>query len=148
VFALRGQEEEGPAMTIQRVEYFYTTVRDQPGEAFKILSAFAADGVNLLAFLAMPLGPESAQFTLFPEDAGALVRAAQRSGQALDGPHSAILVQGEDRLGALAEVHSKLVDEEINVYAATCVTDGAGKFGYLMYVRPSDIDRAVAALKA
>jgi len=135
-------------MTIQRVEYFYTTVRDRPGEAFKILSAFAADGVNLLAFLAMPLGPESAQFTLFPEDPGVLVRAALRSGQALDGPHAAILVQGEDRLGALAEVHAKLVDEEINVYAATCVTDGSGKFGYLLYVRPSDIDRALAALQA
>lgn len=135
------------AMTIRRVDYYYTTVKDRPGEAFKVLSALASEGVNLLAFLAMPLGPESAQFTLFPEDPSVLVRAAQRSGMVLDGPHAAILVQGEDRLGALAEVHAKLYDMNINVYAATCVTDGAGEFGYLLYVRPTDIDNAMAAFK-
>ena len=135
------------AMTIRRVDYFYTTVNDRPGEAFKVLSAFAAEGVNLLAFVAMPLGPESAQFTLFPEEPTVLQRAAQRGGLVLDGPHGAILVQGEDRLGALADVHAKLADSNINVYMATCVTDGAGEFGYLIYVRPTDIAQAMIALK-
>lgn len=136
------------SMTIRRVEYFYTTVKDRPGEAFKILSVLAKESVNLLAFGAVPLGPESAQFTLFPEQADALARAAQKAGLTLDGPHPAILVQGTDKLGALAEVHAKLFQNKINVYAATCVTDGKGDFGYIVYVRPSEIEAAVAALVA
>ncbi len=134
------------ATKIQRVEYFYTTVRDRPGEAFKVLSQLAADGVNLLAFVAMPLGPESAQFTLFPESVETLLRAAVGAGLDLDGPHSALLIQGDDRLGALAEVHSKLYAARTNVYASNCVTDGAGAYGYIVYVRPGDIETALSAL--
>jgi len=134
--------------SIRRVEYFYTTVVDRPGEAFKLLSQLSREGVNLLAFMAMPLGPESSQFTLFPEAAHTLLRAAEHVGLVLDGPHSALLVQGGDRLGALAEIHAKLFDMRINVYASTCVTDGKGDYGYILYVRPSDIDGAAAALGA
>jgi len=36
----------------------------------------------------------------------------------------------------------------IDVYASTGVVDGKGTFGYLMYVRPEDIERAHAALAA
>lgn len=132
--------------TIRRADYFYMTVKDRPGEAFKVLSAFAAEGVNLLAFHAVPLGPESAQFTLFPEASDTLERAARKGGLTLDGPHAAILVQGDDRLGALAEIHSKLYAVQINVYSATCVTDGKGSFGYILFVRPSEIGSALSAL--
>ena len=38
---------------IRRVEYYYTTVEDQPGEAYKLLSRLASLGVNLLAFTAV-----------------------------------------------------------------------------------------------
>ena len=46
------------AYRIRRVEYYYTTVEDQPGEAYKLLSRLASLGVNLLAFTAV-LGPQS-----------------------------------------------------------------------------------------
>ena len=36
------------------VEYFYATVMDEPGEAYRVLSALADRGVNLLAFTAVP----------------------------------------------------------------------------------------------
>ena len=55
------------AIKIRRVSYFHTTVKDRPGEAFKILSSLAQGDVNLLAFAAVPLGPDRAQLTLFPE---------------------------------------------------------------------------------
>ena len=47
--------------TIRRVDYFYATVRDEPGAAHRILSQLAGLGVNLLAFSAVPTGPERAQ---------------------------------------------------------------------------------------
>ena len=131
---------------IRRVDYFNTTIRDRPGEAYKLLSQLAEMGLNLVAFTAVPVGPSTTQLTLFPEDTGKLSSAAQRAGMTLDGPHPAFLVQGDDELGALAQIHQQLASADVNVYASSGVTDGRGTFGYLIYVRPEDHDRAAAAL--
>jgi len=45
-----GRKERTMSLTIRRVEYFYTTVKDQPGEAYNLLSWLAELGVNLLAW--------------------------------------------------------------------------------------------------
>lgn len=134
------------AFTIRRVEYDYATVRDEPGAAYRILSQLAGLGVNLLAFTAVPIGPSRAQLALFPEDPDKLRAAARSAGLALDGPHHALLVQGDDELGALAGVHERLFAAGVDVYAATGVTDGRGAFGYLVYVREDDVERAATAL--
>ena len=67
-------------------------------------------------------------------------------GIALDGPHPALLVQGDEELDALADVHTKLQDANVNAYASSGVADGKGSFGYVIYVRPEDYNRAMAAL--
>jgi hypothetical protein len=134
------------ACSVRRVEYFSTTVKDQPGEAYKLLTALADLGISLLAFTAVPIGPLHTQLTIFPEDTGKLAREAQKDRLVLDGPHPALLVQGDDELGALAEVHMRLSDARVNVYASTGMADGRGCFGYIIYVRPEDYDRAVLAL--
>lgn len=135
------------AHTYRRIDYFHTTVRDNPGEAFQLLSRLAASDVNLLAFSAIPIGPDRAQLTVFPESVERLAAAAEKIGLVLDGPHAALLVQGDDELGAIAGVHARLAEANINVYASTGVTDGRGCFGYLVYVQSTDIDRALAALE-
>jgi hypothetical protein len=134
------------AFRIRRVEYFTVTVQDQPGEAYKLLSQLADLGLNLLAFTAVPVGPLRAQLTLFPEDSRKMANAARQAGLALDGPHPALLVQGDDELGALARIHAKIYEANVNVYASTGVADGRGSFGYVIYVRPEDYARAAAAL--
>jgi hypothetical protein len=132
--------------TIRRVEYFNTSVKDEPGESYKVLSAFAGLGVNLLAFTAVPVGPDTTQLTLFPEEASKMAREAEKAKMVLDGPHQALLVQGDDELGALAIVHEKLYRADVNVYASTGVSDGHGKYGHVIFVRPEDYDRAAKAL--
>jgi len=134
------------AYRIRRVEYYYTTVEDQPGEAYKLLSRLASLGVNLLAFTAVPVGPIRTQMTLFPEESARLEAAIKGSGMVVDGPHPALLVQGDDELGALVEVHQRLFESRVNVYASSAVTDGAGSYGYVLYIRAEDYPRAVAAL--
>ncbi len=134
------------ALKIRRVDYFYVTVKDQPGEAYKLLSLLASLGINLLAITAVPFGPTNTQLTLFPEDTGNLRSAAEKSNLTLEGPQPALLVQGDDRLGALAEVHMKLYEANVNVYASTGVADGKGNYGYIIYVRPDDYERAAKAL--
>jgi hypothetical protein len=134
------------AFRIRRVEYFTATVRDQPGEAYKLLSQLAEMGLNLVAFTAVPVGPLHAQLTIFPEDPLKMVDAAQKAALLLDGPHPALLVQGDDELGALANIHATIYETGVNVYASSGVADGRGSFGYVIYVRPDDYERAAAAL--
>jgi hypothetical protein len=64
----------------------------------------------------------------------------------LDGPHKAFLVQGDDELGALAEIHRKIFEADVNVYSASGVTDGQGSFRYIVYIKSNDFDKASAAL--
>jgi hypothetical protein len=134
------------AYKIRRAYYFYTTVKDQPGEAYKLLSLLSSMGVNMQAFTAVPTGPMHTQLTIFPEDTGKLTSEAQKSGLVLDGPYPALLVQGDDELGALTEVHMKLYEANVNVSASSGVADGKGSYGYVIYVRPDDYKMAVAAL--
>lgn len=134
------------AFTIQRVDYFYTTVKDQPGEAYKILNLLLELGINQLAFTAIPFGKDSTQLAIFPEDAAKLINEAQKAGMSLDGPHHALLAQGDDELGALAGIHQKLYEANINVYASSGVTDGKGSYGYLIYLKEEDYERAAKAI--
>lgn len=134
------------AFRIRRVNYFTTTVQDQPGEAYKLLSQLADLGVSLVAFTAVPIGPLHAQLTIFPDDPLKLRDAAHKAGIVLDGPHPALLVQGDDELGALARIHAKLSDANVNVYASSGVADGRGSFGYVVYIKPGDFERGATAL--
>jgi hypothetical protein len=134
------------AFKIRRVDYFYTTVKDQPGEGYRLLSQLADQGVNLLALTAVPIGPLHTQLTIFPEDKRTLEAAAAKAGLPLDGPHPAFLVQGDDKLGALASIHERLYEEDVNVYASSGVTDGRGSYGYVLYVRPDKYETAAKAL--
>jgi len=134
------------AVQVRRVQYYHVAVRDEPGAAYRILTQLANAEVNLLAFNAIPTGPENTQLTLFPENADKLVAVAERLALVLVGPHQAFLVQGDDRLGALAELHGTLYDAQINVYASSGVSDGRGHYGYVLYVRGQDYEAASHAL--
>lgn len=133
--------------SIDGTQYYRVTVSDRPDEAYEVLSVLAERGVNLLAFTAVPYGPDHVQFTLFPEDPSQLEAEARRAGLTVDGPHGAILVQGDDELGALAKVHRRLADASVAIYASSGVTDGRGSFGYVIYVREDQLDNAMEALE-
>ena len=134
------------AYTIRKVVYFYTTVEDKPGAAYKLLSALTDIGINLLAFTAVPIGPMHTQLSLFPDDENQMVDQAKKIGLKLEGPYPALLIQGDDELGALAEVHEKLYQAGINIFASNGVSDGQGNYGYLVYVRQEDHERASKAV--
>jgi hypothetical protein len=134
------------ACNISRVEYFNTTIKDRPGEAYTFLSQLALLRINLLAFTATPVGPADTQLTIFPENPKFMKNEASRAGLFMEGPHSALLVQCDDRLGALADIHLKIYEADVNVESASGVTDGRGAFGYVIHVKPENFDKAAAAL--
>ena len=134
------------ACNISRVEYFRTTIKDRPGEAYKFLSQLALLKINLLAFSATPISTTDTQLTFFPENPKFMKNEASRAGMYLEGPSPALLVQCDDRLGALADIHLKFYEADVNVKSAGGVSDGRGAFGYVIHVNPEDFDKAAAAL--
>jgi predicted amino acid-binding ACT domain protein len=136
------------ADTVRSVEYYYVTVPDAPGEVQRILSALEEGGVNLLAFLGFPLGGGQSQIDLVPEDPGALRQAAEGAGATLSEAKRAFLIQGDDRVGAVAEITGKLADADVNVTAAAATGAGSGSFGMILWVAPADHEKAAAALGA
>jgi hypothetical protein len=136
------------ADAVQRVEYYYVTVPDTPGEGDRILSALKDDGVNLLAYLGFPVGGGQSQIDLVPEDPKSLKEAAARAGITLSGAKRAFLIQGDDRVGAVADTTAKLAEANINVTAAAATGAGAGRYGVILWVAPADYERAAGALGA
>ncbi|MCP3918365.1 MAG: hypothetical protein GY711_22705 [bacterium] len=134
------------AFKIRRVHYYSLSVPEEPSEACSLLNQFSELGVNMLAFSAVPVGPTRTQLSLFPEDNGKLESFSRHAGIHLDGPHGALIVQGDDEMGALAKVHVELQRAGVQVYASSGVSDGRGGYGYVIYVRAADQDKAAAAL--
>jgi hypothetical protein len=135
------------ADTVKRVEYYYATVPDTPGEGLRVLSALRESGVDLQALLAFPAGEGQAQIDLVPTDPTALTEAAARAGVTLTGPKQAFLVQGDDRVGAAASTIEKLAVAGVNVTAAAAA-GASGTFGMILWVAPSDYESAASALGA
>ena len=134
--------------TVQIVDYFYALVKDRPGEACQVLSQLASEDVNLLAFSAIPIGHEHTQLVIYPENTERLIRAAEKGGYNLNGPQRAILIQGDDHLGALVGLCEKLCAADINIAASSGVTDGRGGYGYVIHLRAEDVDDAARQLGA
>jgi prephenate dehydratase len=135
------------AETIRKVSYYYTTIPDKPGEGARLLEALRGAGVNLLAFHAFP-SARKAQVDFVPADAAAFTAAAKSAKIRLSRPKTAFLVEGDDRVGALAEVLGKLAGARINVTAVTALCAGMGRYGAILWVKPRDAGKAAAALGA
>ena len=71
--------------TVRKVDYYYVVVPDRPGECAKVLSALAAEGINLLAFSGFPQG-RRAQMDFIPADPAAFKQAAKKAKWKVVGP--------------------------------------------------------------
>jgi len=134
------------ATTARVVEYFHTRLENGPGKAYEWLAQLASEDINLLAFSAIPFGPSHIELTIFPESRSNFEAFAGIAGWEITGPQHAVLVQGDDRLGALAEIHQKLKQAGASVYASSGVTDGQGHYGYVIYTKEGDHLLAAKAL--
>ncbi|HEV8263596.1 MAG TPA: hypothetical protein VGQ06_01510 [Gemmatimonadales bacterium] len=127
------------------VDYYYAMVPDKPGEGAQVLKVLRDGRVNLLAFSAFPSQRKS-QADFIPSDSAAFVAAAKAAKLKLKGPKKVFLIDGDDRVGALAEVMAKLGGAKVNVTAVDAVCSGMGRYGALLWVKPKDLKKAAAAL--
>ena len=135
-------------LKVRNVEYFYVRIQDSSEKAYELLARLASEEVNLLAFSAVPYGPNHVELTIFPDRPENFVQTAKNLGWTVTGPQHACLVQGDDQLGTLAEIHQVLLGAGVNIYASSGVTDGGGHFGYVIYFKEEDHHMAAKALGA
>ena len=135
-------------LSVRNVEYFYIRIQDSRDKAYRLLSQLATEEVSLLAFSAIPFGPDHVELTIFPDRSEAFIALTKKLGWAAVGPQHAFLVQGDDHLGALADIQQMLFEADIEIYASSGVTDGNGRFGYVIYFKESDHARAARVLES
>ena len=133
--------------TVTLVDYYYTMVPDKVGEGARILGALRSAGINLTAFSGFPEG-RRVQLDFVPVDAGSFLAAAKAAKVKLSRPKKAFLINGDDRPGAMAEIHAKLAGAKVSVTAADAVCAGAGRFGAILWVKQKDVKKAATALGA
>ena len=134
------------AETIRLVDYYYVQVAPKTGDGAKVLRALKDAGVNLLAFSGFPEG-RRAQLDFVPVDAAAFKSAAKANKWKLVGPKRGFLIQGDDRVGAIADIVSKLADANINITAIDAIC-ADGRYGCLCWVAQRDVKKAAQALGA
>ncbi|MDO8794586.1 MAG: hypothetical protein Q7J25_08210 [Vicinamibacterales bacterium] len=134
------------ADTVRQIDYFYMLVPHKAGEAARALNALKDAGVNLIAFSGFPEG-RRAQLDFIPADGAAFKTAAKANKWKIVGPKRGFLIQGDDRVGAVAEKVGKLADATINVIAIDAVCTN-GRYGALCWVAPRDFKKAAQLLGA
>lgn len=136
------------ADTVRKSDYFKALIPNKPGEGAKVLNALKDAGVNLVGLWGYPMGKgKQAALELIPETAAGFGKLAKKAGLAdVEKLSGCFLIAGEDRIGAMAEVMSKLAAAGINVQSAKAVCAGAGSFGAAVFVAPEDAKKAAKAL--
>jgi prephenate dehydratase len=135
------------AASIRKADYFSLRVPNRAGTGARLLAAFQAEGVNLLAFSGFP-ERGGAQVDFMPENSRKFRAAAKKAGLRLGARKTVFLMRGDDRVGALTSVLGKLADARISMVAMQAMTAGQGRYGAMFWVKPKDVGRASRLLAA
>ncbi len=126
---------------------FYSIETDYKiSEASKLLSILANNKIDFLAFKATTTESRKTVFTLFSENAQKISEVANANGFKADGPHSSVLVTGNEEIGALASIYEKLARANIDVSESSGIAHINGAYGVILYLKPMECNKAIAVL--
>lgn len=125
---------------VRRAQYFKVQVPNKPGEAVRLLDTLEDATIHLLAFLAFPRNRRS-QLDFVPSDPAAFQAAAKQAKWKIQGPKICFVVEGEDRVGAVASHAHRLAKAKVNIRALAAAGGGAGRYGFILWVKPKDAKR-------
>ncbi len=126
---------------IRTAQYFKVQIADKPGALAGMLTPLRETGVNLIAVHAFPRNRRT-QVDVVPEDPSAFKNVAKVYKLKMQGPKTYLLVDGDDRPGALADLTDRLGSAKINMIAVTGLCAGQGRFGAILWVNPRDVKKA------
>jgi hypothetical protein len=130
---------------IRTAQYFKVQIADKPGTLAGMLAPLREAGENLMAVHAFPRN-RGTQVDVVPEDPAAFKNVAKVYKWKVQGPKMCLLVDGDDRPGALADLTDRLGSARINMIAVTGLTAGQGRFGAILWVKPRDVKKAAKVL--
>lgn len=132
---------------VRQIDYNNIAVEYRVGDASKLLSMLARNGIDFLAYKATPVDSKRTVFTLFSDDARKMAEVAEKEGFSVDGPYSAILVKGDEEVGALAAIYEKLSQANINVDESSGIAHINEGYGVILYVKQQDCRKALIAIQ-
>jgi hypothetical protein len=130
---------------VRTAQYFKVQIADKPGELANVLAPLRESGVNLLAVHAFPRNRRT-QVDVVPEDPTSFKSVAKAYKWKMQGPKVCLLVDGDDRAGALADLTELLSSAKINMTAVTGLAAGQGRCGAILWVKPRDVKKAAKVL--
>ena len=133
------------ADVIRTAQYFKVQIGDKPGTLADVLAPLRDAGVNLLAVHAFPRSRRT-QVDVVPEDPTAFKAIVKAHKLKVQGPKTCLLVDGDDRPGALADLTDRLRLAKINIISVTGLCAGQGRFGAILWVNQRDVKKAAKAL--
>lgn len=133
---------------VKKINYCYIKVPNRAGHGEQILGQLRESGVNLLVYSGFPIGGGKAQLDFVPQNMTAFRTVARKNGWRLSKAKKGFLVTGGDQLGAAHRHIRKLADAKINITAADAVAAGKGRYGMILWVKPSQYSRAARVLGA
>jgi hypothetical protein len=133
------------ADVIRTAQYFKVQIADKPGTLAGVLAPLREAGGNLLAVHAFPRSRRT-QVDVVPEDPAAFKAIAKAHKLKIQGPKMCLLVDGDDRPGALADLTDRLRLAKINIISVTGLCAGQGRFGAILWVKPGDVKKTAKVL--
>ena len=133
--------------TIRRADYFSMDVANKTGEGARLLAQLREAGINLTGFTGFPSG-RRAQVDFIPEDTASFKAAARKLGLKLGPRKTVFIVQGDDRVGAIAEICEKLAGAGINMIAMDALSAGNGSYAAMFWVGAADVRKAAKVMGA
>ena len=131
---------------IRTAQYFKVQIADKPGTLAGMLAPLREARANLMAVHAFPRNRRT-QVDVVPEDPTAFKNIAKEHKLKMQGPKMCLLLDGDDRPGALTDLTDRLGSARINLTAVTGLTAGQGRFGAILWVKPRDVKRAAKELQ-
>jgi hypothetical protein len=135
------------AQTLRKIGYFSVVTPHAAGRGLLVLAALRDAGVNLLAYKGFPSGRQ-AQLDFVPANPARFRAVARRMKLRISPKKIGFLLQGDDKVGALTAVLSKLAKARVNITALDAVVAGKGRFGAIFWVKPKHVAKTAKLLRA
>jgi len=130
----------------QKVTYLKANLVDRPGALLAVLKDLKAKNLGLTGLWGYATSEGKADLYVIAKSLEK-VRNAWRGKGMLVEEGTGFWVKGTDKTGALLGHLQALADAGVNIIATDAVAVG-GKFGSFVWVKPEDVEKSAAALRA
>jgi hypothetical protein len=136
------------ALSVERVDVWAATIKDQPGGLARTLAPLAEAGADLEFIIARraPDKPGTGVVFVTALTGGAQKEAAKKAGFAVADSLHSVRVEGENRPGIGAELTKKLADAGVNLRGLSAAVMGGRFIMHLALDNTEDAEKTMSVL--